>query len=860
VSLYGNLTVCPAAKVCQPFDDNPVLAAMYCPNHMFSLPLTVNLPAAEADNAAWLAQANSELTNISDVLQNIGNDLILDSQGRMAVDFLRSKISAKQQDASQSLEIANVMAVNQAALRDAHEHIRSLLTDKVMRNIKRDQFKDMCCTRANSDYVLPLNATFFTEWDNSTGNQPQRQLLINFLTSFKFDRDNNDPNWVTVSCQYNQTTFSQLMVLETKKCAPAMIWPPKPCDQWPEYYFYSDLDGILINDIMAESSMKLLVHGKTPCTNRQKIISGDVRGEVTGLNEFPDLFEVHGVDALQHDTLLGCIYINKPASLTVGIGSTAVGIDFGSTNTTVYYMNGNNPLPLRLSAGNYTVVGQADAVKTLLNFHFDVNNNEDIPENNEDIPEIFMTLLNDHRQNMKIAHEALATCSIPFTRTLTPDTSQPQFKRLRSELKFNKAGALPPAVALNCQAFLTQLVSEIRWSLLQNGIDSSNPANVRYYYAVPSSMSNAARGNINTILNAVLQNYDATFQNGQHDMYESEAVGAFVTKRLFPGAANAQSGYACIDIGGGSIDISTWQQADAEAPCSLIGETSLNEIAGKGLLTWMMRCMRDGMGTLLIDAFNTYQVALTGAGVNADMEQYLQKMNQSANAGDINQFSTYYGARAEQLALVIKQAAIHNLAAEDNQIKRCQNGINLYFGMVLFFVGQMVGAAILSGAMLPWPKTDFQKFTLFLAGNGSKFINTTGDLAQNPALQQTLINCFIGGVESFGITEHGDVVITDSGIYHKSEVAGGLCYQFGTLNAPPIVALNAGLPATPAGLAGTALNFNADTFLESFGQVKQGEDPNNSFDVCAHTDLLAGNYDERFRDMLLKVLTVCDLQ
>lgn len=844
------LTACPAANLYQPYGSpaESGRAKAYAPEKlMLPADLDLELPQDGRDHYSYFDSLCQELETLCGNMQSLAGNAQGNNRYQHALQALLSKMLRVKNQADNLKQIAQEEHRTIVRVRDEERRVRGIRAMvyewlSLPKAIRVDGAADFSnCVYRNTPYIVPLTRGFFEELKHSEESSAWKMRAM--LQSITFtERDNGK---VLINCVYDGVDCSKEFPAETKICRPAMVWPPAPCDVWHEYYLYCEMENVVLNP----SSVLLAAPEKAYSSRRYPGNGINTCGQVARLSEFPEIFE-----ALDHNgDLCGHVVISRPPSLGNGLLTGAiVGLDFGSTNSTAYYCtSGKDPVSIKPSEGVYTIYNtmMPDEVRTLLDFH----------TNKEEIPDVFMTLINDHRMDQSLAHSGLETSSIPFTKSLNPDLTDERFKRIKQGLKFNDIGILPQDIQQNCEAFLKQFVTEIRWTLLKVNVDIKS---AKFYYAVPSSMSREARDNIHLTLANILDPFDPEFtEDYKRSMYEAEAVGAFATKKIFAAAGHEPSGYACVDIGGGSIDISLWQAPTVGGVCAMIGETSINRIAGHGLLKWLMRCtdkkhinsdLLEMMKMCFVKEFKHKEAGEDG-GISKDMEKYLDNMYSAAKAEDVGQFSTYYGARAEQLNTLYRRTALQaETRTTVNAHSKCTRGIELYFCLIMYFVGEMVGAAITNKKMKTWEDIDSKKFTLCLAGNGSKFIS----LAGSRSFTEKMNACFDQGVRKRYSGKFGKVDIRVGGEYHKHEVAGGLCYQFG---GKEIVELHDGEPPEPTGFEGDTLNFDLEDFKKAFGAIQEGGDDGNTLSICTDTSKSFGNYGQRFREMVLTVLTKCDL-
>lgn len=336
--------------------------------------------------------------------------------------------------------------------------------------------------------------------------------------------DNNDE-----PIAYRLYRAQDLINLSNTKTMPRVaVWPPKSMPGWSRYYLFQS------------GTEDMLPLGAAPLDADPGAI-----GEVTLLTRMPDGLsfslgkEETGVLAPRFDTII------NPKSREINIG-----FDFGTTGTTVYKHDPSSGVTAPLSFakdGALFIFGRAPDAELDMTARFVNDNIADRATH--------YTLLRRKEEPLQEGR-ALIQTAIPF---LWESRFRPELIRdVSDDLKWSALGS----DKLRAHLFLEQYLMMALWHAASHGAKY-----VHWRASYPLSMLGRQQedyvSKMQAIIASLCQNayrvpYDANFCS------ESEAVGFMlmdngVQARFMDGlTVNDETGFFCIDIGGGTTDMSLW--------------------------------------------------------------------------------------------------------------------------------------------------------------------------------------------------------------------------------------------------------------------------------------------------------------
>lgn len=686
-----------------------------------------------------------------------------------------------------------------------------------------DVKKDENNNEMNEQAIVPFNQSFAQEISSmrfgSDGRQTEADDWITWLDRPRDERQEVQQHiWITsceeqayrIDIEYNGNRYCKYYDAdhiiksqsETLHMPVVAVWPKtRDTDRkWRDYYLYVrnlENEGVATTEGLVLTALEPGEHGEL--TSRRpgfdrKDAESRIHDEVTHTHDFPQFIQVSYQKDNQNRNV-GVLFPMSQGSMTKpATQSCVIAIDFGSTNTIAYKKMQNN-LPEPLTVGNTASVicergdgaNMADRTDMTLDFFN--------PESWDNA--LFLTMLKIHGPHDEHLPEVLPLeeGSIPFTDTITITPSM-QSRLITDELKWNRQlDANPnPAQIQRTRGYLKTIIMMYKWSAYQNGAALQD---IQWRFAYPRSMSQDAR-------EALVQVFEDYIQPDHlASTSEANAAGSFLQDPALAGLMQ-QHGYnplqmkdpcMLIDIGGGTVDYSLWQENKLVTEASMIG------VAGDfALRSAIMH--DDQMGVEPDVDFLRGLFPLNNENGIKQIKEQLKKQlvnhNDELIAGELaEKLIAYmevrrdpeYGAYASTINNMFKQlwttnineicgrmqAVLPNLTAR-TAVKQYAKRLKMYYICLFYFAGELVGAAMNEGKM-----TVTSCFNIGLIGNGAKSVlnleNLTNGSFANSRMNDMLKRAFTAGVKStFGQEPNMTVQIIEP-IKAKHEVAMGLCMK-----------------------------------------------------------------------------------
>ena len=611
-----------------------------------------------------------------------------------------------------------------------------------------------------------------------------------------------------------------------------MLWPNQSCPEWDRYFSYlsNDCQGKEENDLSL-FSMDVYAGQKWHRGNDRKMCRREnnstknyVADSVIETQSFPVAISV------KYDGAEIGMFVPKQDELSaVNRSQGQLGIDFGTTNTIAYFSvdNGNPTANALTISDNRKILLQNSAAASctmLLPFLFapDAIMGEKIPYKTAvqvfpGDPQAFVSAVAPLRYRADMRDQ------LRMTLNLQDDLKWPQ----------NKAAAAQP----NTVAFLEYLLLLWLWEIRTK----YSLTNVDYVFTYPGAMPQAY---IKKLVDAVMTRIPAAFRptnTATNPQYVTEASvvinylkdPATINNYLnhgYTGLVNPHVGYMLLDIGGGSVDVSLWQNGQ------LCSEFSIEKFAGDRLQTEQVypRGLKTGPRIDLLLDIMGYDLSTiaTATGKDAAFYSYVSQRVKTPGGKeepiDANGFRQQWGAMVEDILEDMMANPTDALGS-----KRCmyRKTIEMYFHFLFFLTGYMYGQAANEGRF----HVNGGSFCILMAGNGSRMYKLNG-YEKDTDFDGINQSFFLNGIRYANhpvdkIEQNVTVYILPS-VNHKHEVAHGACLYSGG-----IVKTTATHPATGfKSLASWAENNNAvdidqlcnesvalfQAYIESLDEFKKG--------------------------------------
>lgn len=521
---------------------------------------------------------------------------------------------------------------------------------------------------------------------------------------------------ITVACDYSAEQIAFVDVLPIVE-----IWPAFASPRWKAYFtFWGDELGRGVFSVSPVYQSGAEVHA--PVTERRA--SNDEPLRHVFRSSHPPL----GFNCRLANSDVGMLAVVMPRPEAADNGASwRLGIDFGTTNTTVYYAgSGVAPRLLPLDGlGTHQVTG-ADKTSRLdwLNRFF-------LPPR-EEMPRLpFLTMYRARRSGSAPIQDG----NIAFVRAQDrPSLFDPS---ISSSLKWSEG----PADRAKTQALLGETLLLALAQAVRLGV-----GNVSVTAAYPSAFWPRLRQTLSAAwkncLSDAQKSVDISLGDGVATMTESEAVAKFFEGTA---AATTDQGALIVDIGGGSTDLAYWREN------RLLWQASVH-LAGKTLLTEALYAVEKSGPTGLKQIESLWP--------DAAFEAVLQDGKASLDS-DRNIYDRQVEALLARAGDEIAERLTHH--ADNPSLQFVIRHLALGLGGLLWYAGSAQAWNDERHALKP------ENVNVYTAGNGSRLWHWL----THGTFDQHALSGFIERMTRAGTGRTGGVKLTLSPA-PKSEVAAGL--------------------------------------------------------------------------------------
>jgi hypothetical protein len=355
------------------------------------------------------------------------------------------------------------------------------------------------------------------------------------------------------------------------------IWPAYDLgNRWNTYYFYNNRPYIL-NDY---GDFTLIPYG----ASTMHFSENKVPMEIYTTNDYPKvlLVKYNGLDA-------GFIGMIRPVDTISNIESMEygckIGIDFGTCSSTVFYSTRNTDqpkifkYPQRARTVTKSVHNEFTFWEQFLPYD---STNPDATT----IDRYFHTLFRYYRNNPE---EAIVDGNIFYAYELEYDKNY-SYGGIADNLKW----AADKSISAYCaKTFLEQIVIQ---TLLELTIMKIDIESAEWYFSYPTALSKVKvsqfRSNTESVIESCyskILNKNINHADRYRTMTESVAAARFFLGTNQGIANNLAGGFVSVDIGGGTTDISFWQNRNQKG--NYVYQTSV-KIASRSLFVEPLRANR----------------------------------------------------------------------------------------------------------------------------------------------------------------------------------------------------------------------------------------------------------------------------
>lgn len=587
--------------------------------------------------------------------------------------------------------------------------------------------------------ILPLNSLLL----NYLGSQSLKQGL-----QFSILNTNQGPSLkVSLTLRLTGTdgqgrdcTFSRIYLLAQENCLTEIpvleIWPnfrvqySKPNQgglaNWRHYYlFYCD-NGGGTNTFQVSLNSGLERQGDVV----HSYADNGQQFQVSRFSEFPPYIECQKNSHTGES--LGLILLNVPERVTLG-GSWTVGVDFGTSSSNVYINQDGNENDdakrLVLESVNYAITKPItdDRKRALIEYFID-----DALTPVAALPSLPLSSVLTNRKARNLdpgLHQVIFD-----GRIYIPDNStfNPRLDYIQTGLKLNSREAehLP-------RLFLEHLALQVTAMAAKAGVESIN-----WYASYPSALSDGEKRRYEQRWEQITEQLEQIGLNHRFQGLKTESLAVGQYFQDFENPAYNLVRTTCIDIGGGTADISVWNEREPVHQCSV-------QLAGRNLFTGILQVKP------------AFVARLTG---NPGNQEQWQMRRESAFNAKLDLWTRWHSQ--EWLKRKRPGAEFDDSGDFRGFITIMAIGVAGLF----YYVGQILKALHQEGS---YPRKEITP--VYLAGNGSQLLHWLDSLGRFEA--ESEFNRVLSRMLSCGSGFPDSEVTTRLSRNPKDEAACGLVIQ-----------------------------------------------------------------------------------
>lgn len=493
------------------------------------------------------------------------------------------------------------------------------------------------------------------------------------------------------------------------------IWPPTNLENWMKYYIY----------LAGGKSGKIELNGK------MEKRSNPYARRVSG---FPNAISLMRKSKKEYDIgMLLPIYDEIKRENKANVAAT-VGIDFGTSGTTVYAkINAENyifpVITWNDSARLLTKAGKTD--ERMMSEYFVIQSEE------QDM------LYSVYRRSSSALLQEVEPVLDGVIYHAHEDEMIEKSKYFMPDIKWDN-----PNNGVYYKAFIEELCMYI-WRQLQNrGVTT-----IEWKYALPRSMDRKE------IFHTMWKQHITKFLKDtisiahvvdEEEHSESEATSLYFQNASEIKAVNVNKGYLVVDIGGGSTDIAVWQQIENGKGPLMLAQTSI-PVAGRHLFTrWV--------------AANIREISEQVSGNESKLKQKLDKLQSVRNVNDSKIMNPVIEKLVNSYNDEIMTSYMQDMAWAKHLKKQLELGVALLF----FALGSLIG--YLQYNKVIQMQESNGNFCIALGGNGSKILDWVNQ-------KENFLAIFQAGIRSREMQSewyHPRIIRSKN---PKKEVANGLVQE-----------------------------------------------------------------------------------
>ncbi len=475
--------------------------------------------------------------------------------------------------------------------------------------------------------------------------------------------------------------FNYPQIVEIDHLPVLEIWPDFRMSDWNAYYTY-------FTKVQNTFDVKPLSAAPNTCS------LGD-NTEITRISDFPKAMvcTYTDVNTLKNEEA-GILLISAQDSQQ-GAATWDIGIDFGTSGTTVYRQDilATTPEPMSFDDRLLQITNSTAANRTEVYQQFFSSRSEKTP---------FFSLFQQHEHSTNKSQAGIKLDPLLDGRIYYVENY-----KLKEDVVSNLKWSSDPAERICTQAFIEQICLQCAAEAIHNGVKQIN-----WHFSYPLAFSNADKAQFRTICSNATKACEKITRIQSGDVtFESESI---VTANFFAGQFGGfADGAVCIDIGGETSDISIWQNH------TLYWQTSIR-FAGRTIFLDLLKHNPEFLEIFRVadDVIPTLQNVSKSDKFYGQADTWINAWINNSKGGLENLFATYGGK--------IKNTPFIPLIALGI------SGLLYYVGLILNYLAENKGFA----PTMP---------NVYIGGNGSRILhwlangNFTPDSANDRYLKDIIL-------------------------------------------------------------------------------------------------------------------------
>ena len=570
------------------------------------------------------------------------------------------------------------------------------------------------------------------------------------------------------------------------------IWPyAKILDSenksvWNEYYVFESQKGTSQYNLKLDDNITAVRESELTLLNSGNM--EELKRKVFKCDALASYAAIHN----KNDSEMGLIIFNRPENISKGAGSNCLlGLDFGTTSTTLFSRKIPTTVTEPSQKGEMRDNEEAEFVRFGNAFCYDENNlaNKKITDTSFDImreeilqpagtqregdsyflPNIFydrcgypsIYQLSSDSAKTEYYDEILLTGNVLF------DYSSTEGNKIKTVIDNNLKWSDDPQIVLHLKGYLGQMLKMAAFRLVAKNGANIITLRASYPTSLPRKNLNNFRDTLKDTVNAINKaDLGVEIKMDKDYTYYTESIVA--AKLLSNRACNL---YACVDIGGGSTDISVWMKeaGAASIPNNLL-QVSVNIASRKIFLPALSEViLKSGNDASKPSQLQSNIIALRPGEYSNALSNALKEM-QSSPENAIDKFGLKMEAAIFQYSDMIQKTVMSGAAlSKEAKYKYERKLITGLFALFYYTVKSL--AVEKRNKPEIYKSNTVSTLGIFLAGNGAKIYSWIQPrIIENMEAVLTKI-----AVDADLIVPNGRVVINEPVISElKTEAAKGL--------------------------------------------------------------------------------------